>query len=69
MSENKSFCTCTDLACPLNPANHNKGCDLCIQKCLKLKEIPSCFFKDINTEKKPDGYTYRDFADFVLREE
>ncbi|MDY3059529.1 MAG: DUF6485 family protein [Fusobacterium sp.] len=44
MSE-KHFCSCTDHKCPMNPVNHDKGCDLCIQKCLKLNEIPSCFFK------------------------
>ena len=35
------FCTCTDRTCPLNPANHSKGCDLCIQKCLKLGKFPA----------------------------
>ena len=63
------FCTCTDHACPFNPhnpENDGKGCDLCITKCLKRGEIPSCFFKAVSAEKKPEnGYTYRDFAKFV----
>ena len=33
------FCTCKDHACPLNPHNHDKGCTLCVEKCLKLGEI------------------------------
>ena len=58
------FCTCTDHACPLNPVNHDKGCDLCVQKCLKLGEIPGCFFHAVG-EGKPEGYTYQGFAAFV----
>ncbi len=27
------FCTCTDYECHLNPANHERGCDLCVAKC------------------------------------
>ena len=38
-----NFCTCNDLACPLNPKNHDKGCSPCIQKNLRQKEIPNCF--------------------------
>lgn len=41
----KEFCTCTDHKCPLNPINHDRGCELCVKKCLQLNEIPSCFFK------------------------
>lgn len=40
----KHFCTCPDHECKLNPVNHEQGCDLCIKKCLKKEEIPSCFF-------------------------
>ena len=47
------FCTCADYSCPLNPANHDKGCDLCIQKCLKLGEIPSCFFNAVCAAEIP----------------
>lgn len=59
------FCTCTDRACPLNPANHSKGCDLCIQKCLKQGEIPSCFFRAVGGGARPEAYTYQGFARFV----
>lgn len=66
------FCTCGDDRCPFNPhnpANDGKGCDLCITKCLRHGEIPNCFFKAVNSERKPEGgYTYRHFAEFVLNE-
>lgn len=45
-----SFCTCRDHACPLNPHNHDKGCTLCVEKCLQLGEIPSCFFKLVHED-------------------
>ena len=62
----KEFCTCTDHKCPLNPVNHDKGCDLCIAKCLKVKEIPSCFFKKLSNER-PEGedWSFQGFAKFV----
>ncbi|WP_429188502.1 DUF6485 family protein [Fusobacterium sp. PH5-44] len=64
--EAREFCTCTDHKCPFNPVNNNKGCDLCILKCLKLNEIPSCFFKKISLEKpEKDDYTFKGFAKFV----
>ena len=62
------FCTCTDHACPLNPhnpKNGGKGCDLCIQKCLRLGEIPSCFFNAVSAAERPESYTYEGFAAFV----
>lgn len=69
------FCSCTDHACPFNPHNpknqdkEGNGCDRCITKCLNHGEIPSCFFNAVSSGKKPEGgYTYRDFADFVVRE-
>ncbi len=59
------FCTCSDTDCPNHPTNHDLGCDLCIKKCLKHKEIPSCFFKDINTDtSNVKDYTYQGFCDF-----
>lgn len=62
----KEFCTCNDHKCPFNPVNHDRGCELCIAKCLQLNEIPSCFFKKISFEK-PEGeiYTFQSFANFV----
>ncbi|MDY4006935.1 MAG: DUF6485 family protein [Fusobacterium varium] len=48
--------------------NHDKGCDLCISKCLKLNEIPSCFFKKISTERpENEDYTFKGFADFTVK--
>ena len=65
MSE-KHFCSCTDHKCPMNPANHDKGCDLYVQKCLKLNEIPSCFFKKISLDRpENEDYTFKGFAAFV----
>lgn len=65
MSE-KHFCSCTDHKCPMNPVNHDKGCDLCVQKCLKLNEIPSCFFKKISLDRpENEDYTFKGFATFV----
>lgn len=62
----KEFCTCTDHKCPFNPINHDRGCELCIAKCLKLNEIPSCFFKKISSEKpENDIYTFQSFANFI----
>lgn len=61
----KEFCTCEDLACPLNPANHEQGCDLCVAKCLQKKEIPSCFFNKLPGERSKD-YSFEGFAKEVL---
>ena len=58
----KEYCTCTDYKCPCHPVNHDHGCDLCIQKCLRQKEIPSCFFRDIGCEKPTPDWRYQDFA-------
>lgn len=62
----KEFYSCTDTKCPFNPANHENGCSLCILKCLKLNEIPSCFFNKISSERPENGdYSFKGFADFV----
>ncbi len=60
------FCTCKDTSCPLHPSNHDKGCDLCIQKNLKLKEISSCFFNDVTDASKLTSFYYEDFAKVIL---
>ncbi|MBQ6389398.1 MAG: hypothetical protein IJH90_07200 [Mogibacterium sp.] len=65
MKNSREFCTCTDLACPCHPSNHEFGCTLCIRKNLKEKEIPSCFFNDINYEKATENWHYEDFAALV----
>ena len=65
MKDAKVFCTSTDYKCPNHPMNHDKGCTLCIQKNLKQKEIPACFFHDIDCEKPTEKWHYEDFAVLV----
>lgn len=63
----KHFCTCRDLDCKLNPANHDLGCDPCIQKNLKQGEIPGCFFRLISDDLSSlEEFTVKDFVDFYL---
>ncbi|OUP08442.1 DUF6485 family protein [Collinsella sp. An2] len=66
------FCTCTDHDCPFNPVNHDKGCTLCVAKCLKEHEIPTCFFRDVSEADLLPGdeqdWTYQGFAAHVLKE-
>ena len=59
------FCSCKDTECPLNPVNHDKGCSLCVAKCLKEGEIPSCFFRAVKHPKPTEGWRYEDFAALV----
>lgn len=65
MRDAKEFCTCTDHRCPCHPLNHDRGCDLCIAKNLKQREIPGCFFRSIDCEKPTSGWHYEDFAALV----
>ncbi len=69
MKDAKEFCTCADHGCPFHPVNHDKGCTLCIQKNLKMKEIPSCFFNDIDCEKPTAEWHYKDLAALVEKAE
>lgn len=59
------FCSCRDKKCPLNPVNHEHGCSLCIQKCLKVREIPSCFFNLVGGVDRVSSYYFEDFAKAV----
>ena len=61
----KPICTCTDTKCPFHPNNHDRGCTPCIAKNLRMKEIPSCFFHDIDCEKPTAAWHYEDFAALV----
>ncbi len=61
------FCTCTDHKCPLNPVNHDKGCNPCIVKNLKQGEIPSCFFHKAGIHEHLDSYTMESFANEVMK--
>ena len=57
------FCTCTDHECPLNPVNHDRGCDFCVAKCLQKGEIPSCFFHKVSDDLTGHtDWTYAGFA-------
>lgn len=66
MENLSQFCTCTDYKCPNHPTNHDKGCTPCIAKNLGQGEIPACFFKKANPDKKPSAYFFEDFAKMVL---
>ena len=35
----------------MHPSNHDKGCAPCIAKNLKQREIPSCFFNEVQKEE------------------
>ena len=59
------FCTCSNLACPLHPTKHDKGCAPCIAKNLKLREIPSCFFTLVEGASSRSGDRFEDFAALV----
>lgn len=66
MGKLSSFCTCTNLKCPLHPSKHDNGCAPCIAKNLKLGEIPNCFFNKIEGAKNRSGDSFEDFAKAVL---
>ena len=64
------FCTCNDTSCQFNPANHDQGCDLCIEDSLETKEIPKCFFLKVvdNTDDISD-WSFESFAKLVLKKQ
>ncbi len=68
MKNLSKFCTCGDLECPLHPTNHELGCAPCISKNLKQGEIPNCFFNKVEKTHESDGYTFKDFADAVMKQ-
>ena len=65
MTNAKEYCTCTDYKCPCHPINHDQGCNLCILKNLKQKEIPSCFFHLAGGEKPTPDWHFEDFAALI----
>lgn len=69
MSESSKFCTCTHLRCPLHPDRHDKGCTPCIQKNLRSKEIPECFFHLVDHGGNRSGDSFLDFAQLVMDKE
>jgi hypothetical protein len=63
----KHFCSCTSNQCPDHPFNHDLGCDLCIQKNLKLGEIPACFWHNISSGViGSTEYSVENFTKFYL---
>ncbi len=48
----KHFCSSTDHKCPMNPVNHDKGCDLFIKKSFKVNYILTFFFIKISKDKE-----------------
>ena len=46
------YCTCADRACPLHPANHDKGCTPCMMKNLRAGEVPSCLWNLVSTHEE-----------------
>ena len=61
------FCTCTVTQCSEHPFNTQKGCDPCIQKNLKLGEIPACFWYNVkNGVIGKTEYSVENFTKFYL---
>lgn len=69
MEHLSEFCTCKRTKCPLHPVNHNKGCAPCIQKNLKTKQMPSCFFNLLDSGEKRGGDSFEEFANIVLNQQ
>lgn len=65
------FCTCKNYNCNFNPRNHDKGCDPCIQVCLKDSALPSCFFRAVSENLKDveviKDSSYEAFAKLILK--
>lgn len=68
MSNLSEFCTCTNLKCPLHPTNHDKGCAPCIQKNLKTRELPSCYFNLFEDADKRTSDGFEAFCELVEKE-
>ncbi|GAB1476853.1 DUF6485 family protein [Bacillota bacterium] len=63
------FCTCTDYTCEFNPANHDKGCNLCIEDSLKTREIPRCYFLLVQDNIDDiDDWSIEAFARLALKQ-
>ena len=60
------FCTCGNTNCRFHPSRHEEGCTLCVQKNLRRREIPSCFFTVLDGKVQRENFTFVDFAALVL---
>ena len=69
MGKLSPFCTCTNLNCPLHPTKHDHGCAPCIRKNLLMKELPNCFFDQVDNGVARAGDSFEEFARLVLRTE
>ena len=71
MSDARVFCPCKNFKCPCNPVKNDQECTLCIQINLEKKEIPFCFFHnidcDIDCENPTLEWHYQDFATLVKK--
>lgn len=61
------FCTCKNLKCPLHPTGHDQGCAPCIEKNLKVKGMPNCFFNTLENGEDRTADKFEDFAKLVLK--
>lgn len=66
MEKRAAFCTCSSLDCPHHPSNHDQGCTPCIEKNLRTREIPGCFFRKVEGHENRTGDHFEDFARLVL---
>ncbi len=69
MANLSPFCTCKNMDCPLHPTKHENGCAPCIVKNLRLKEMPNCFFNQVDGAEQRQGDAFQDFAKLVLQNE
>lgn len=51
----KEFCTCANKNRPLHPSRHVQGCFPCIEKNLRLRNIPNCFVKLVKEDVDLDA--------------
>jgi len=62
------FCPCTNTGCELNPANHDKGCDPCMEDSIKTKEIPRCLFGQVVDDiDVVEDWSFENFARHVQK--
>lgn len=62
----KFSCPCDDHECKYNPANHDKGCDLCVEISIEDKELPKCFFQKAGGDiGKITDWSFESFARIV----
>ena len=47
------FCTCTDLACPCHPSNHDKGCAPCIASVKPRQGLRAVYSEEFKSERDP----------------